>query len=192
LAAPLAALVVFTGAGFVSTLSDTTRVSAALAASAEKAPKDTAAAADQTGALPTVAEMTGRQADAFDELVAALRRTGAQVKKLDSQLSLQAGGLRRMKRATDGLTAPLLCNNELLGDLVAASEDAPAQLTEAAGLIRAMVTLQDRSIRHLRSINRKLAALDLLATATTSEALGRPEKLSLPSGKFRAGSGGDC
>jgi hypothetical protein len=182
----------FTGAGFVSTLADTTRVSAALAASAEKAPKDTAAAAEQTGALPTVAEMTGRQADAFDELVTALRQTGEQVKKLDSQLELQVSGLGNMRRATDALAAPLDCNNDLLAALVAASEGAPSRLAEAADVIRDMVELQDRSIKHLRSINRKLAALDLLATATSAEPLGRGQKLSLSPKDAPGGSGPGC
>ena len=174
LAAPLAGLVIFMGTGFVSALSDTTRRSATLAASAEDAPKDTASAEEETAQLPTVAEMTGRQADAFDELVTALQQTGEQVKTLNSQLRGQSSGLAELKGATESLVAPLRCSSRRLSTLIETSDDAPPQLAEAVALMRALTSLQERSLKHLRSINRKLAAFEALAVATSAEALERP------------------
>jgi hypothetical protein len=190
IAAPLAAFVILMGAGFISALSETTTRSAGLTASAEDAPKDTASGAEETATLPTVADMTGRQADAFDELVDALQQTGEQVKTLNARLRGQSIGLARMKTTTSSLLEPLRCSSRRLTALIETSDDAPPQLTEAVTLLQDLISLQDRSLKHLRSINRKLSALEALAVATSAEPLPRPAPLEIDVGGVGGGASG--
>ena len=174
IAAPLIALLVFLGSGFVSSLARTTKLSAALAASAEEAPQSTGDAARQTSGLPIAARLTGRQADAFDELVTALKTTAEQVGQLDRTLTSQSQEMVDLHTATASLRAPLGCAAKRLRALAEASATTPERLEEATRIIGSLIELQDRSVKHLRSINRKLAALGALATATDTEPLPRP------------------
>lgn len=173
--APLAAILVFVGAGFVSALARTTYISADLAASTEEAPRDTAAAAESTADIPLLVELTGRQAESFSNLVVALRGTARRVETLAEDLEVQTSRTRRLRSSVSRLRPEIVCSADLLGALLSHSRTVPSSLTEATGLVRGISRAQKKALRHLRSINRKLTALGVVARVTGVKAPRAPE-----------------
>ena len=188
IAIPLSALVLFAGAGFASQLSRTTHVSAALAASAREAPITTKEAAQQTAGVPEIARLTGKQAAAFDGLVGAIRETSRRVEHLNEVLGAQSRGIPRLRDAVLRLHPHLACAERRLKVLIATSASAPSRLTDARAIVAALIGLQDRSAKHLRSINRKLAALGVVADASSVQPLDPPGDLDI--GSPHVGLGG--
>jgi hypothetical protein len=164
--APLAAVLVFVGAGFVSALARTTYISADLAATTEEAPRDTAEAAESAADIPLLVRLTGQQAESFSNLVVALRGTARRVEALSQDLQLQMERTRRLRGSVSALRPQIVCTAELLEALLSQSRRVPSSLNEATGLVGGISRAQAKALRHLKSINRKLSALGVVARAT--------------------------
>lgn len=182
--APLIAALFFAGSGFMSSLERTTEASIRLADSSKEAPERTAEAAEDVGSLPQVANLTRQQADAFEILADALETSAGRVEDLNSTVAEQLDGLAALVGDIDALDPSVACVGRRLDALIAASSDGPRLIGQISGVLEVVNGSQKRSIRHLKSINRKLTALGLLADATGVEsppAPGEPPALSIGS-----------
>ena len=166
LAPPLVAAVALVGSGFLSSLDHAAESSVRLAEATERAPGSTAEAAEELGTLPEVARLTSRQAELAAALVGALRVSAGRLRDVNRSLGSQAEDLASLAGAIDGLDPRLACIRERTADLVAASGTAPAELRSISGELEQVLRWQEKALRHLRSINRKLAALGVVAAAT--------------------------
>jgi hypothetical protein len=166
LVAPLIAAIVFLGSGWLDALERTTKNSAALAETSEEAPEETQAAADAVGSLPTIADLTDQQASGFRALVEALKLSAERVRDLNATLDEQGRSLETLGGGLDLFRSPLRCVETRLEQLVRASDSIPPALADIERTIGVLSRQQDRSIRHLKSINRKMAALGVVAAAT--------------------------
>ena len=182
--APLIAALFLAGSGFMSSLERTTEASIRLADSSEEAPERTAEAAEDVGSLPQVANLTRQQADAFEILADALETSAGRVEDLNSTVAEQLDGLAALVGDIDALDPSVACVGRRLDALIAASSDGPRLIGQISGVLDTVNGSQKRSIRHLKSINRKLTALGLLADATGVESPpppGEPPALSIGS-----------
>jgi hypothetical protein len=188
LIAPLIAAIAFLGSGWLDALERTTKNSAALARTSEGAPEETQAAADAVGSLPTIADLTDQQASGFRALVEALKLSAERVLDLNATLDEQGRSLETLGGGLDLFRSPLQCVEERLEELVRASDSIPPALADIEATIGFLSRQQDRSIRHLKSINRKLAALGVVAAATDVKVPPPPGDAPPPSpGEPRAG-----
>ena len=169
LALPISAAVLLMGSGFLSSLESTTEESARLAATSEEAPGETRAAAGEVARLPDVADLTSRQADAFRALADALEISAGRVEDFNSTLASQAGGLRDLRATILGLISPALCVERRLDSLLGATRSTPGAIGSISSSMNDIIDAQNKSIRHLKSINRKLTALGAVATASDVE-----------------------
>jgi len=192
LVAPIVAAFLLATAGFVGALARTTDESAALTASTREVPKTTRAAAEDAAAVPIIARLTGRQAASFAELVKALRATTERVASLEDALRDQVAGTADLRQGVSPLLPRLDCSRMLLERLVMTSEQVPRRLREVSDSIKDLSAAQGKSLRHLRSINRKLSALGVVADARGIEAAGPPRAFEIPSDPVRSGSGDSC
>ena len=182
--APLVAALFLAGSGFMDSLERTTEASVRLAESSEEAPARTAEAAEGVGSLPQVADLTRQQADAFEILADALETSAQRVDDLNSTVAEQLDGLAALVLDIDALDPSVACVGRRLDALISASADGPRLIGRISTVLEAVNGSQGRSIRHLRSINRKLTALGLLADATGVESPpppGEPPALSIGS-----------
>lgn len=163
--APLVALLLLTGSGFMDALERTTDASALLSESSEEAPETTAEAARGVGPLPDIADLTEQQAEGLSALADALEVSAERVGALDSALGEQLDGLDALASDLEGLEPVMGCVAGRLKDLLAASDTVPNKVRALARILGGLIDSQDKSIRHLKSINRKLAALGVLASA---------------------------
>jgi hypothetical protein len=191
LIAPLVGALALSVSGFLGTLESTTERSAQLAAASDAAPRTTAAAAERVGTLPLLADLTSQQAAAFKELSAALDISAERVFALNEALGRQAlavGGLEEDLLALDG---SVRCVSRRLDRLNGAAAGVPPAIEGITRILSSLVSSQEKSLRHLRSINRKLTALGAVATATDVQAPPPP-----PEPDFEAPVGGrparDC
>jgi hypothetical protein len=166
---PLIGALLLTGSGFLRALETTTERSAALAESSESAPRSTGRAAAEVAPLPVLADLTTHQAEAFEELARALDLSAQRVFALNDTLAWQAEGIDAMTTALDGLHDPLDCAARNLDKLGRQSHAVPSGIRGVEEILWDIIGSQDKAIRHLRSINRKLAALGLVATASGVE-----------------------
>lgn len=169
-AVPLVALFALTMSGFLSHLEDTTEASAALARSSASAPRTTGAAAAEVETLPQLAELTTQQANAFKALADALDLSAARVEDFNGLLEGQEKDLAELASSMGELDQPLDCIDETLADLLASSSATPRVVRAITATLGGITRSQNKAIRHLQSLNRKLAALGVLATATDVEA----------------------
>ena len=190
IAAPLIAAFLFTGAGFVSSLARTTDVSAELTASTEQVPQTTRRAAANAAEVPVIARLTGRQAAAFADLVEALRATAERVEGLEKELSRQVDGTARLRIGVAGMLPILDCSQGLLKRLVRASREVPGLLREVEVSVGDLNGSQKKSLRHLRSINRKLSALGVIADARGIDPARPPRSIEIP--RSAAGATGNA
>jgi hypothetical protein len=182
--APLIAALFLAGSGFMSSLERTTEASILLAESSEEAPARTAEAAEDVGSLPQVADLTRQQAETFEILADALETSAQRVDDLNSTIAEQLDGLAALVGDIDALDPSVACVSRRLDALIAASADGPRLIGRISAVLDVVNGSQRRSIRHLKSINQKLAALGLLADATGVEPLpapGEPPALSIGS-----------
>lgn len=170
LAPPLAALVILGGSGFLHELERTSRASIAYARSSRTAPSETEAALQGVADLPASARFTRRQAEAFESLADALEVSLTRVETLGGSLDDQIATLEELRSGLGELSSPLGCIHDRLDRLVRVSTRGPTVLGDIGGEVDEISAAQVESLRHLRSINRKLAALGLVATASGVEA----------------------
>jgi chromosome segregation ATPase len=180
IAAPLVALVLFGGSGFLDALEKTTEESLALAESSEEAPKTTAEAAGEVKTLPALADLTERQATAFRALSEALKVSAGRVAAFNGRLDSQTEGLRSLAASMRALTGSIGCIRTRIDSLLEASRDTPGALAEVSGPLERVTASQNKSIRHLKSINRKLTALGVVAGASGVQVPPPPEKAPPP------------
>ncbi len=169
IALPLIAGLFMAGSGFMDALERTTDASVALAESSEDAPRTTTEARAEVGSLPRVADLTSQQAEAFDILADALETSATRVGALDASVEDQLAILGSLVDDIDEIDPFVTCVAERLRSLVATSVRGPQLISAISTVLSGVVHQQDRSIRHLRSINRKLTALGVIATATDVE-----------------------
>jgi uncharacterized phage infection (PIP) family protein YhgE len=167
--APIVAAFLFATSGFLGALESTTENSAELAAASEEAPDTTSAAAERVSPLPTVADLTDQQAAAFKELADALDVSGQRVITLNVALGRQAVAMGDLQDDLRALIGSTKCVALRLGELNGTAERVPQAIGGLTSILESLVASQDKSIRHLKSINRKLSALGVVATATDVE-----------------------
>ncbi|MDQ3956055.1 MAG: hypothetical protein M3285_10970 [Actinomycetota bacterium] len=170
-----AAAVTLTMSGWLSALERTTEASAALAETSAQAPRSTREAATEVSSLPEIADLTERQATAFAALADALEISSDRVSNLNDTLRAQIGGLSDLAGTMGELGSPVSCVRGRLGSLLAASAETPAALARITDRMGAILAAQNKSIRHLKSINRKLAALAAVAAARDVPPPPRPD-----------------
>jgi hypothetical protein len=180
IALPLVAALAMTTSGFLNALERMTEESVLLARSSKDAPRSSLEAAEEVSDLPLLAELTGRQATAFKELADALAVSGRRVRFFAGSIREQVQGVSDVATAIDGMRSEISCVEEKLSALVAAGESGPPILTDMQAILRSAVGTQERSIRRLKSINRKLTALGVVATATGVQAPPPPGDAPAP------------
>lgn len=188
LALPLVAALVLGGSAFLNALERTTVASAALARASEEAPATTRAAAEEVGSLPAIADLTGRQADAFAILADALEISAGRVVSLNEALAHQVEGLGDLGASIEDLDPAVDCLRERVDRLNAASSGGPAAIERISATLERLDGSQQKSLRHLRSINRKLTALGILATVTGVEVPPPPPGAPSPRASGAPGS----
>ncbi len=167
---PVAAAMMLGISGFLDELEDTTRASVALAEAAGRAPVTTQEAAENVAGLPAIAELTSRQADAFETLADALQISAQRVFTLNETLDRQAGTIDDLAAGVEALSDPLECVERRLRRLGTIAALVPARLRNVPPMLARLIAAQEKSIRHLRSINRKLTALGVAAEASDVKA----------------------
>ena len=163
---PLVGCVLLAGSGFLRALESTTDTSADIAVASREAPRSTAAAAEELDSLPALADITTHQADAFDQLARALEMSAQRVFALNDRLVEQADGIEEMRSGLAALGAPLSCVRSHIARLTEQGQAVPGGIRRVEAIIERIIGSQDKAIRHLRSINRKLIALGAVATAS--------------------------
>jgi hypothetical protein len=175
LVAPLIAVVLVGASGFLDGLERTTEASLELAESSREAPADTRRAAREVSDIPAIAELTTRQADAFRGLADALEVSAERVFQLNSSLDEQAGTIGRLRDGITSLRAPIDCVEARLRLLLRTSGRVPPNLDDIRASLIELIAAQNKSIRHLKSINRKLTALGVAAEASDVKVPPPPE-----------------
>ena len=171
---PLVAALTMTTSGFLNALERTTRESTRLAEVSEGAPRTSQEATDEVKDLPLIAELTGRQAQAFTGLADALELSARRVRSFGTAVRQQVDGVKEVATAIEAMRPEIACVEDKLVALVEAGASSPALLSDMTATLRSVVSTQNKSIRHLKSINRKLAALGVVATASGVEAPPSP------------------
>ena len=186
-ALPLVAATVLGWSGFLHDLDRMTQASVALARASEEAPQSTEDAAEQVESLPIVARLTTQQADAFEGLGSALEVSAGRVIKLNESLDEQASGLDAVVTGIGRVRSILGCVRRRLVALTSASRRVPGALDAIVGTMGDLERSQRKSIRHLKSINRKLTGLGVVARATNVKAPPAPDTptIELPGGDAR-------
>lgn len=167
--APLVAALMFLGSGWLDALERTTKQSAELARSSASAPAETRAAAASVASLPRIASLTGQQADAFRALVDALDISAERVENLNRSIEEQGSSLDTMRVELTRFQDPMRCVRRRLERIVGAAENIPPALADIQATIAELSRQQERSLRHLKSINRKMTALGVVASASDVE-----------------------
>jgi hypothetical protein len=190
LVAPLVAVLFLGVSGFMDALESHTESSLELARTSEDAPRTTRDAARDVGALPDIARLTSQQADALEALADALEGSAQRVANLNDGLDEQLGAMADIEEALTGIGPTIGCVRSRLGRLTEVSEPVPGSLNEIIAVLEQVTRQQDRSVRHLRSINTKLTALGVVATVTGVEPPPPPPSGggSLPETQPRAGA----
>jgi hypothetical protein len=169
LIAPLSAALILGVSGWLDAIERTTELSRTLAARSETAPEDTAAAAERVAVLPIAAELTDQQAVAFTALVDALEVSARRVLDLNATLGDQVRSVARLPEDLRAILASIDCIKGRIAGLRDVTNGVPPVLGRLDVHLHDLVRAQNKSIRHLKSINRKLAALGVAAAATRVE-----------------------
>ena len=177
--APLVAALLLGASGFLHELEAMTVASVAMAEAGEEAPAATREAAEEVEQLPVIAELTTRQADAFETLADALDVSAERVFSLTDTLDRQASEVHDLIESTRGLSEPLSCVERRLRRLTGLAARVAPELRDIPPIVGMLIEAQDKSIRHLKSINRKLAALGVVARASRVEVPPVPDPPSV-------------
>ena len=189
-AAPLVSLLLFAGSGWLNALERTTEASARLAESSRSAPATTRSAAEDVKTIPAIARLTERQSIAFRALAGALAASSIRVKKLNESIGEQVDSVDRLGAVIDGFGGAISCIRARVESLAGASARVPPGLGDITALMRRLAAIQDGSIAHLKSINRKLTLLGVAAAATDVKAPPLPSASPPPVSPEGSGSVG--
>jgi hypothetical protein len=188
---PLVAATFLGWSGFLDRLDVMTVASTELAQASEEAPRTTGQAAREVTTLPAVARLTTQQADAFNILSDALQISAQRVFRLNDSLATQSAGLEDIVQGISSIDDVLDCVGRRLDGLIGTSRKVPAGVSGVTSILSDVEKIQRNSIRHLKSINRKLTALGVAAEATDVPAPPRPHipAIELP---HEGAAGVDC
>jgi hypothetical protein len=167
--APLLAATALGLSGFLDALENTTESSAELARASSEAPRTTQRAAEELEGLPVLADLSVQQSDAFRALADALEVSARRAVSLNESVDAQARRLRGLASRLASLAPSIDCARSRLRGLVETSAGGPAILRAITSTLGRIIAAQDKSVRHLRSINRKLTALGVAAAASGVE-----------------------
>jgi hypothetical protein len=178
--APLVAALLVVTSGYLSALEDTTDATEDLVASSREAPKTTAEAAAGVGTLPQIAALTTQQSSALKALADALEASAERVADLNGSIDDQSANLGRLGDGLADVVPQVDCIRSRITRLQRASDDVAPSLDAITATLGRLIASQDRSIRHTRSINRKLAALGVVATIQGVEPPPPPSEAPAP------------
>lgn len=165
IAAPLIACLLLGVSGSLDAIERYGEETVALAELSREAPETTQEASREVEDLPAIADLTSQQADAFEALADALELSAERVERLNERLGSQVEGVGDL-RSRLGEIGPLIsCAQDRLRSLIAASSGVPSKIRDLAGTLERVSDSSRKSVRHLKSINRKLAALGVAAAA---------------------------
>jgi septal ring factor EnvC (AmiA/AmiB activator) len=181
LVGPVVAAVVFAASAFASALEDTTRGSARLARSSAEAPRQTRSAAQEVDSLPAIEQLTARQAGTFEELSDALEVSADRAASLNDSVAGQLSSLEALRHILGQSASSLECVGRRLERMNSAAGKTPAALDAASGSLNRVLLAQTKSLRHLRSINHKLAALGAVAAVSGTKPPAPPPPAEAPS-----------
>ena len=185
--APLVAAVALAGSLFLDALEITTRASVRLGQASERAPRVTEQARAEVSTLPAIADLTAQQADAFKGLADALEVSAARVERLGKAVNKQLSAVRGLKNVMGTVDDSLGCARRRLAALVEVTRAAPRALADINATMQVLLAAQDKSVRHLRSINRKLSALGVVAGVSDVRAPPPPGGVPAPTPSGRGG-----
>lgn len=191
LIAPLAATLLLAVSGFADSLERATELSVEMASQSQEAPEETAAAARGVGSLPEIAVLTSQQAAALAALADALDVSAERIARLGTSLEQQMDGLTALREGLMDLTPAIRCVKARLARLIEGSGPVPQEIIALRATISDLSQAQRRSVKHLKSINRKLAALGVIATAQGVQAPELPGDPSTPP-RTEPGEGRSC
>lgn len=140
-----------------------------MAKSSESAPRTTGAAAREVRTLPQLAGLTNQQAAAFRALAVALESSAQRIVDFNGLVRDQGRDLATLADSMEGLDDPLNCLDETLEKLLVSSRATPGVVGGITVTMSSITEAQNKAIRHLKSINRKLTALGLVAAASGVE-----------------------
>lgn len=175
IALPILAAVALGWSGFLDRLEATTIASQRLAQTSEEAPDTTRTAAEEVGSLPDVADLTTIQADTFKTLGDALQVSAERVSRLNDALGQQEAAIDEIVQGIGSVEDALGCVGSRLRSLLASAERVPGRVGDITATLDEVERIQRKSIRHLKSINRKLTALGVAAEATDVKPPPRPD-----------------
>jgi uncharacterized coiled-coil protein SlyX len=181
LVTPLVGICFLSSSGFLDRLEATTRTTVALARASEEAPTTTGQAEEELAPLPAIAGLTTQQAEAFEVLADALESSARRVEDINERVGLQTDALAVLAHDISTLDGSITCLKARLRSLLRAADDSPRALRTISEILDGLIKTQEKSIRHLKSINRKLTALGVAATAQGVEPPPRPPDAPPPS-----------
>jgi hypothetical protein len=191
-AIPLVAGLVFVTSGFLHELESTTKASAALARTSREAPQTALEGAREVEDLPVLASLTEQQARAFDALADALDVSARRVFSLTDLIDKQATSIDGLREVMRGLDLTSACVGARLRRLTQFTDDVPPRLRSIATTLVSLIDTQDKSIRHLRSINRKLTLLGVAAELSDVKVPPVPRGGRVPEPKVESSGGRPC
>jgi hypothetical protein len=189
---PLVAGLLFVTSGFLHELESTTKASAALARTSREAPETALEGARGVEDLPVLASLTEQQARAFDALADALDVSARRVFSLTDLIDKQATSIGGLKGILRGLGQTSTCVGERLRRLTEVTDDVPPRLRRITTTLISLIDSQQKSIRHLRSINRKLTLLGVAAEFSDVKVPPLPRGGRVPEQEVGASTGADC
>jgi hypothetical protein len=189
---PLVAGLVFVTSGFLHELERTTKASAALARTSREAPQTALEGAREVDDLPVLASLTEQQARAFDALADALDVSARRVFSLTDLIDKQAASIGGLQGTMRGLGRTSTCVGARLRRLTKVTDDVPPRLRRITATLVSLIASQEKSIRHLRSINRKLALLGVAAEISDVMVPPLPRGGRVPEPEVGASTGRPC
>jgi hypothetical protein len=160
---PMVAGLALATSGFLHELENTTVASTALAHAAREAPETALEGTREVRDLPVLADLTEQQASAFKILADALDVSAQRVFSLTDLIEAQAGRIDGLRTTLRGLARTSTCVGTRLRTLTGITDNVSPRLRRITTTLRSLIDSQEKSERHLRSINRKLTLLGVAA-----------------------------
>jgi hypothetical protein len=142
--------------------------------------------------LPVLASLTEQQARAFEALADALDVSARRVFSLTDMIEEQAASIDGLQGILRGLGRTSTCVGARLRRLTQVTDDVPPRLRRITTTLASLIDSQEKSIRHLRSINRKLTLLGVAAEITNVKVPPIPNGGRGPEPKVGASTARPC